>query len=63
MAFAMEDNDHGFPGETFELDGQPFEMTGLAHDRLGDMGEVEANARATRPSTSSGISFSVCTAE
>jgi hypothetical protein len=38
------DGVYGYPGETFELDGQPFEITGLTHDRLGDMGEVEANA-------------------
>jgi hypothetical protein len=38
------DGVYGYPGETFELDGQSFEMTGLTHDRLGDMGEAEASA-------------------
>jgi hypothetical protein len=38
------DGIYGYPGETFELAGQRFEMTGLTRDRLGDMTEVEANA-------------------
>jgi hypothetical protein len=33
---------YGYPGELFELDGESFEITSLTHDRLGDMGEVEA---------------------
>ena len=33
---------YGYPGESFELDGESFEITSLTHDRLGDMGEVEA---------------------
>ena len=38
------DGVYGYPGETFELAGQSFEMTGLTHDRLGDMGEADAKA-------------------
>lgn len=38
------DGIYGYPGETFELAGRPFEMTGLTRERLGEMGEAEANA-------------------
>lgn len=33
---------YGYPGETFELEGQRFEIVGLSHDRLGDMSEADA---------------------
>ena len=35
---------YGYPGETFELKGQLFEITALSHDRLGDMTEADAAA-------------------
>jgi hypothetical protein len=38
------DGVYGYPGETFELDGQKFEIVSLTHDRLGDMGDAEASA-------------------
>ena len=33
---------YGYPGEQFELEGEGFEIVSLTHDRLGDMGEEEA---------------------
>ena len=36
------DGVYGYPGETFELEGETFEITSLTHDRLGDMGDAEA---------------------
>jgi hypothetical protein len=38
------DGVYGYPGETFELDGQKFEITSLTHDRLGDMTDVDARS-------------------
>jgi hypothetical protein len=38
------DGIYGYPGETFELEGHTFEITGLSHDRLGDMSEASARA-------------------
>lgn len=38
------DGVYGYPGETFELDGQAFEIVSLTHDRLGDMTDAEASA-------------------
>jgi hypothetical protein len=35
---------YAYPGETFELEGEVFEMVSLTHERLGDMGEAEALA-------------------
>jgi hypothetical protein len=35
---------YGYPGETFELKGQLFEITALSHDRLGDMTAAVASA-------------------
>lgn len=36
------DGVYGLPGETFELQGQVFEITSLTHDRLGDMTDEDA---------------------
>ena len=36
------DGVYGYPGEQFELEGEKFKITSLTHDRLGDMGEAEA---------------------
>ncbi len=38
------DGIYGYPGETFELEGQRFEIVGLSHDRLGDMSERDAQS-------------------
>ena len=38
------DGVYGYPGETFELEGETFEITSLTHDRLGDMTEASAQA-------------------
>lgn len=35
---------YGYPGETFELDGERFEMVSLSHERLGDMTLADARA-------------------
>jgi hypothetical protein len=36
------DGVYGYPGESFELEGQPFEIVSLTHDRLGDMTDADA---------------------
>jgi len=38
------DGVYGYPGETFELEGERFEMVGLSHERLGDMTLEDARA-------------------
>lgn len=38
------DGVYGYPGETFELEGQGFEIVSLSHERLGDMTEASAHA-------------------
>ncbi len=38
------DGIYGYPGETFELEGETFEITSLSHDRLGDMTDADAAA-------------------
>lgn len=38
------DGVYGYPGETFELEGERFEMVGLSHERLGDMTLADARA-------------------
>ena len=38
------DGVYGYPGETFELEGETFEITSLTRDRLGDMTEAGAQA-------------------
>jgi len=35
---------YGYPGETFDLNGVPFVITGLEHRRLGDMSDADASA-------------------
>jgi len=38
------DGVYAYPGETFELDGEPFIVTGLKRETLGDMNDVSAQA-------------------
>ncbi|MDP6980383.1 MAG: ASCH domain-containing protein [Myxococcota bacterium] len=38
------DGVYGYPGETFELEGERFEITSLTHDRLRDMTDADAAA-------------------
>ena len=38
------DGVYGYPGDTFELEGHPFEIVSLTQDRLGDMSEASAQA-------------------
>ena len=38
------DGVYAHPGETFELEGTVFEVVSVTHERLGDMGEAEAQA-------------------
>ena len=38
------DGVYGYPGDTFDLEGQSFEIVSLTHDRLGDMSEASAQA-------------------
>ena len=38
------DGVYGYPGETFELEGQTFEITSLTHESLGSMTDAEARA-------------------
>lgn len=35
---------YAYPGETFELDGAAFVVTGLEQQRLGDMSDADAQA-------------------
>jgi hypothetical protein len=35
---------YGYPGETFALGDQKFEISSLTHDRLGDMTDAEARS-------------------
>ncbi|MDD2661507.1 MAG: ASCH domain-containing protein [Methylococcales bacterium] len=35
---------YGLPGETFDLDGVTFVITGLTRERLGDMNDAHAQA-------------------
>jgi hypothetical protein len=35
---------YGYPGEKFELRGETFVITGLRHETLGEMTDVEARA-------------------
>ena len=35
---------YAYPGETFELEGQPFLVSGLRQERYGDMTEADAQA-------------------
>ena len=36
---------YGYPGETFELEGMTFVVTGLERQRLGDMTDEHAQVR------------------
>ena len=38
------DGVYAHPGETFELEGTVFEVVSVVRERLGDMGEAEAQA-------------------
>lgn len=35
---------YAYPDETFELEGVPFIITGIARERIGDMTDLEAQA-------------------
>lgn len=35
---------YGYPNETFEIEGTRFVITGLSHERLGDMTDADAQA-------------------
>jgi hypothetical protein len=38
------DGVYGYPGDSFELEGQSFEIVSLTRERLGDMSEASAEA-------------------